>query len=131
MEEPVYRLVVAKGGSKLKAAQVREGAPQGLRLGNGRLTGMAASMPMLAGNLSQQLGRPVEDSTGLSGVYDFTLEYALDSGIPTVVDGPGASDPRFPSVFTALQDRLGLKLESTKATVEILVIDHAERPSGH
>jgi uncharacterized protein (TIGR03435 family) len=130
-EEPVFQLIVAKGGSKLKATEVREGEPQGLRLGIGRLTGMAASMPMLASNLSRQLGRPVLDKTGLNGFYDFILDYTLDPGTPPVVDEPNAADLSLPSVFTALQKQLGLKLESMKATVEILVIDHAERPSGN
>jgi uncharacterized protein (TIGR03435 family) len=129
-EEPVYLLVVAKGGSKLKPTEAREGAPQGLRLGKGRLTGLAASIPMLASNLSQQLGRPVIDKTGLQGVYDFVLDYAPDPGAPaSTSDEPHVTDLSLPSIFTTLQETLGLKLESAKATVEILVIDHAERPS--
>jgi uncharacterized protein (TIGR03435 family) len=120
-EEPVYELEVAKGGPKLKAAEVRDGMPQGLRRGNGRLTGMAASIPALASNLSQQLGRPVIDKTALPGTYDFVLDYAA-TGEPTT------QDPSLPSIFTALQERLGLKLISAKARVEILVIDGAQRP---
>lgn len=83
---------------------------------------------MLASNLSQQLGRPVIDETGLNGTYDFVLDYAPEPGTPAI-DEPAARELSLPSIFTALQEQLGLKLESTKATVEILVIDHAQRPS--
>jgi bla regulator protein blaR1 len=127
-EEQGYRLVVDKGGSKFKAAEPRDGSPQGLRRGKDRLTGFAASLPMLASNLSQQLGRPVIDQTGLNGTYDFTLDYAPEPGAPAI-DQPPNQDSSLPSIFTALQEQLGLKLESTNATVQILVIDHAERPS--
>jgi uncharacterized protein (TIGR03435 family) len=75
-------------------------------------------MPQLASLLSMLMGRKVLDQTGLTGLYDFTLEFAPDDA----VDSP------FPSLVTVLQE-LGLKLESTKAPVEVLIIDHAEKPS--
>jgi uncharacterized protein (TIGR03435 family) len=129
--EQVYQLVVAKGSSKLKEAEAKEGAARGLRLGKDRLTGMAASTPALASNLSQQLGRPVIDKTELHGVYDFVLEYAQNSNTSTpATEGASVPESSLPSIFTALQESLGLKLESTTAPVEILVVDHAERPSG-
>jgi len=71
-----------------------------------------------------QLGRQVVDRTGLKGLYDFTLEWTPDR--PEGQDNPG------PSLFTALQEQLGLKLESVKAPVEVLVVDSVEkRPSGN
>ena len=76
-------------------------------------------MAVLAATLSRLMGRKVIDRTGLSGVYDFTLEFAP----PDVVDSP------LPALVTALQEQLGLKLEATNGPVEVLVIDHAEKPT--
>jgi uncharacterized protein (TIGR03435 family) len=129
--ETVYRLVIAKGGPKLKATEAPKDGPRGLRKGQGRITGMAASMPMLASRLAQQLERPVTDDTGLNGEYDFVVDYAPDS-VSTTTDQPDAADDLSrPSIFTAVQEQLGLRLESTKGTVEVLVIDHAEKPSAN
>jgi uncharacterized protein (TIGR03435 family) len=84
------------------------------------------------------LDRPVIDKTGITGMFDFHLEFAPDETTAGVaspfapVGGPqgGPSDPAGgPSIFTALQNQLGLKLESAKASGEFLVIDHVERPS--
>jgi len=74
----------------------------------------------LAGALQAIVGRPVLDHTGLSGFYDVNLTY---------VDDALAGDVTGPSIFTAVRDELGLKLDSTKVPVEMLVIDHIERPS--
>lgn len=126
--EPLYQLVVAEGGSKLKATTIPEGVPRGMRQEPGRLTGWATSMPRLASRLSQQLGRPVIDETGLGGEYDFTFAYTpypVNRGI----DEPGAANASLPSIFTVLRERLGLKLQATEITIEILVIDRVERPS--
>jgi len=83
-----------------------------------------ATMDMLAASLASVVGqgRPMIDKTGLSGRFDFTLEWAPDS-----VAEP--SDPVGPTGLQALRDQLGLKLESTKGSVQILVIDRVERPS--
>jgi uncharacterized protein (TIGR03435 family) len=70
-------------------------------------------------------GRPNLDRTGLKGEFDFTMEYAAD---PDAADLPGA-ELAGPALFTALQEQAGLKLESTKGTVEVIVIDHADKPS--
>ena len=82
---------------------------------------MADGVPMsgLALALSPIVGRPVVDRTGLDGAFDFMLRFATD---PT-------TDSRFPLIFTALQEQLGLKLESGRASVEVLVIDRVERPT--
>ena len=89
------------------------------------------SMGLLAGSLSGivGLGRPLIDRTGLSGRFDFTLDWAPDPG-PSPPDSPGAaSDPVGPTAVQALRDQLGLKLESARGPVQILVIDKVERPS--
>jgi len=84
------------------------------------------------------LGRTVIDKTGLTGKYDFELKWTPDPGQPTAqpfgppppgVELPPPPDPNGPSIFTALQEQLGLRLESQKAPVETLVIDRVERPS--
>jgi uncharacterized protein (TIGR03435 family) len=124
-ERPVYALVVAKNGTKLK-----ESAPDkefSISVGGGRtshLTMTKATMEQLAVQLSTSgLDRPVLDKTGLAGHYDITLNW-----IPEY-NGPPAPDSNGISVFTAVQEQLGLKLEPKKAPVEILVIDHVEKPS--
>jgi uncharacterized protein (TIGR03435 family) len=81
------------------------------------------------------LGRTVIDKTGLTGRYDFTLNWAPDPGVPGArPDGPDAPpppDPDGPSIFTAMQEDLGLKLQSAKGPVEIIVIDRAEKPDAN
>jgi bla regulator protein blaR1 len=89
--------------------------------------------------LPQRLGRDVVDQTGLKGNYDFDLKWAPDQSRPEMMMGPeggklGAdnappTDTSGPSLFTAVQEQLGLKLESRKGPVDILVIDQAERPT--
>jgi len=80
--------------------------------------------------LNGVMDRPVIDNTGIAGKYDFHLEYAIDQSTPrfNAPDGP-AGDRTGPSIFTAVQEQLGLKLESTRGPGEALVIDHVERPS--
>jgi uncharacterized protein (TIGR03435 family) len=85
--------------------------------------------------LTTEVSRPVLDKTGLTGVYDFTLEWMPDTNASapapdaqSAVTLPGAPAA---SLFTALQQQLGLKLESGKSPIEIIVIDHVERPSGN
>jgi len=125
-ELPVYALLVAKNGAKL---QVNEGAPgprvNGVR---GQLTGKKVNMALIVAQLAPQVGRTVVDQTGLTGEYDYTLQWTPDSGqLPA--PGVEAPPPSGPSILTALQEQLGLRLESTKGPVEIIVIDHAERAS--
>ena len=94
-------------------------------------------MPMLATVLSQMLGRPVEDRTGLTANYTYKLEYMQETAMPgrgaPGDNPPDANPPDFsgPSIFTALQEQLGLKLESSRVRVETIVIDHAEKPSAN
>jgi uncharacterized protein (TIGR03435 family) len=117
---PVYNLVVAKGGSKMKEAPASEKG-SGYSVGMGRLAGKAASIQSLAFSLSNQVGRLIIDKTGLAGKYDMNLTWAWN-------DQPGSADAG-PSIFTALQDQLGLKLEPAKAPVDVVGVDHLERPS--
>ena len=82
----------------------------------------AWAMTQAAGALTAILRRRVIDNTGIIGTFDVHLEWAPDDG---------AADGTLPSLFTALQEQLGLKLESTKGPVEVLVIDHVERPDAN
>jgi uncharacterized protein (TIGR03435 family) len=130
--EPVYELVIAKGGHKLRPA-VANANDSGLTVRQGALTGKNVPLSQLARSLSLQLGLTVIDQTELSGRYDFDLTYT-----PEARDGifghllpaeTGAADPSNAALFTALAEQLGLKLDSAKGPVEVLVIDHAERPT--
>ncbi len=118
-EERVYALIVAKGGSKLIAV-----TPTGSSSTNstrGSLTAEQTSMTSLANRLSQLVGITVVDATGLTDVFNFKLEWDPAATAPS--DAPDSG----PSIFTALQQQLGLKLESRKMPVEFLVVDHAEK----
>jgi uncharacterized protein (TIGR03435 family) len=114
-EEQVYELVADRGGSKLR--EVSE--PGQLRIGRGELIGKGAPIEFLVNQLSSQMEQPVIDKTGLKGRYDFNLKWTPDAGV---------ADVSGPSIFTAVRTDLGLRLQSAKAPVEILVIDHVERP---
>lgn len=160
-EMPIYALVVARGdgtlGPKLTpattdcAAQRGRGPrgggalpapPQpGQRIDCGLMMGFgvmnAGGMPIveLARTISQQVGRIVVDKTGLTGSYDFELNYAPDAGgggFAGVPAPPGAqapaADPNLPSLFTALEEQLGLKLEAERGPVDVLVIDSVAPP---
>ncbi|MGO8817156.1 MAG: TIGR03435 family protein [Terriglobia bacterium] len=156
---PVYALVVAKGGPKLQAAKADDTNPNGMkgpdghplrhgnfmRLGLGELEGQSVPVTFLAQELARQLGRNVLDQTGLKGSYDFTLKWAPDPSSMAMMQGPPGGGPppgagpapdsgsppdaSGPSIFTAVQEQLGLKLESTKGPVDILIIDHVQQPS--
>jgi uncharacterized protein (TIGR03435 family) len=93
-------------------------------------------MPLLhfAAALSSMLAMPVADRTGLAGAFDFQLEWAMDQIPPTVpadlgVPSNGTQDLSGPSLFTALQEQLGLRLESGSMQSDVLAIEHVERPS--
>jgi len=115
-----YELVVGKNGPKLKESTVGPGEATG----TARLDGIRSNrmqMNKLAMLLSRMTRMPVFDKTGLTGFYQLDLRYANE-----VSPRPG-ENPAGPSVFTAVQEQLGLKLESKKGPVEVLVIDHAEK----
>ncbi len=159
-QAPVYELIVAKGGSKLKPFKQGSCVPldaaralqsplpspaQGKWCDSG-ITGLGAihafgrgvTIQVAAYLLSRNLDRPVVDKTGLAGLYDFDLEFARDpslAGPPPPPPPPGglpadpANQPSEPSIFTAVQQQLGLKLEPAEGPREVLVIDSVERPS--
>lgn len=127
-EMPVFALRVAAGGSKLKvsAADVpsttlRPGATLN------RLTVAKAAMTQLALSLSSFAGRPVFDETGLTGTYDYQLEWTRE--LPSGLAATNGPDAEAPSLVTALREQLGLRLEPDRRLVEVLVVDHLAMPS--
>jgi uncharacterized protein (TIGR03435 family) len=129
-ERPIYALVVGKGGPKLQEAAEALSKPDMQRSGRG-FAYKSAPMSTLTLILSQQLDRPVVDKTALNGRYDFTLEYARERVGRGAPEGrePAPNPDGLPSIFTAVQEQLGLKLEPQKGPVEFIVVDHAERPT--
>ncbi len=125
---PIYSLVIAKGGIKSSVLSATQSPQKGITAGQGTMLGDAASMAQLAYKLSRLLQRPVVNNTGLEGNYNFKLEWTPDLG-PSAPDGQTADTAGGPSIFTALQEQLGLRLEAKKGAVDVLVIDRADRPS--
>jgi len=139
-DKPVYALVVGKGGPKFseaksvepaailkedpKAGAVPGGGGMFTLKGHGSVDFYAVPIPTLAVVLSNKAGRVVVDKTGLTGRYDIKLEMPQ----PGEDGAGGAQDPGM-SIFTVVQEQLGLRLESAKEPVETLVIDHVERPT--
>jgi len=120
---PVYDLVIAKGGFKLKQAQ---GAENLLGMNTNRGLIHIPRGPIGARfivGLSNETGRIVVDKTGLTGYYDIDLKWTPDEDIAAGVSGP--------TLFTALEEQLGLKLVPAKAPVDVLVVDHVERPTAN
>ena len=156
-ELPVYLLVLARKdgalGPQMKKAEVDcaalfasvaaggkmpERLPNGnlpcgisVRGGQGLVTGNGVAMEQLARNLVGGVGRIVVDKTGLPGYYDLNMTFAQDS-LPTAPAAPAeaAPDGAAPSLFTAMQEQLGLKLEPGRAPISVLVIDRAQRPAA-
>lgn len=127
-ELPVYALEVAKNGSKLKPGT--EGAPERVMLnvksGLVIMIGESVTLPKLAEILFGEVKRIVVDRTGSEGNFDFKLEWAPDpANLPSINGAKMEPSSDGPSLFTAVQEQLGLKLESTKAPVETLVIERA------
>jgi len=120
-ELTVYALTLAKNGPKLKLKGEDESTAMNTHAGQAttQLVGAGVSMEQLAGYVGNRLGRIVLDKTGLNGSYDFTLEWAPDQ----------ATDSSAPALVTALREQLGLKLESHRSPLDVLVIDSIERPS--
>ena len=140
---PVYELVVAKGGSKLIDSTTdtnppllkgKDGKPLTgfLSWTTGKIVAQGYSAKNLADFLSQpmaELGRPVMDKTGLTGTYNFTLDWTPPHpGVRFGGESDSASPEEAPSIFTTLGD-VGLKLQPATGPIETIVIDHAEKPS--
>ncbi len=119
-ELPIYALALAKGGPKFKRAESASGVTSDSNRTRWHVVAKT-TMQRFAEFLTDEAGRPVVDKTGLSGAYDMTLDWAVDNSA-TLNDAAAG-----PSLFTALQEQLGLKLESAKGPVETIVVDHAER----
>ena len=125
---PVYNLVLAKGGAKFQPSDYN-GTMVATSRSQIHVQGSDDTIGLLARQLAQSQGRVVVNNTGLTGRYDLTLRWTPDdASTPT----KGDSDPNAPpDLFTAIQDQLGLKLESGKGPVPVLVIDHIEPPSAN
>jgi uncharacterized protein (TIGR03435 family) len=146
-ERPVYRLVIGPGDRPLAAGLKRApldcstradrrpaGTPGimycGIDRAPGRSTGRSMPMRLLADTLSSRVGRNVIDETGLSGEWDWDLEWSPGPSEPVPPDGTTAlAPPDGPSIFAAVQEQLGLRLESGRALLDVLIIDAIERPS--
>jgi len=130
---PVYALVAGKNGPKLHEADA-EGR-LGIAMGpKGRQLNGKVSLSRLADALSNWMDRPVLDMTGIKGIYDIDLEWTPDEGqpgAPRLAPGGEGARPEAggdnPSIFTAVQEKLGLKLEGRKSPAEIIVVDRAEK----
>jgi uncharacterized protein (TIGR03435 family) len=151
---PIYSMVIAKGGSKLQEPKPDETYAKGIKGPDGQpfkdaiffsgrspqitMMAQAASTSSLASVLAGRLGRPVIDKTGLTAKYDFSFPFAPDevqstsvpsgspSGLPTT-----APDSNLPTLMVAIEEHLGLKLESGKGPAALIVIDRVEKPSGN
>ena len=146
-EAPIFALVVSKDGPKITLvpdqtsptvngpAQPEAGPNRGaMRIGRGSLVGNAVTLSLFAQLLSQRLDRTVVDKTHLDGRFDIQLHWTPDVGEAALDPGGNPlppADSAGPSIFTAIQDQLGLKLESTKGPVDLVIIDHVEKPSAN
>ena len=140
---PIYALVIARDGSKLKETVPGskspievQGHPVQFSADRGEVSGHGIPMSVLVRFLSQEeLGRPVVDETGLKGNYDLELKWNPDLDAPGMMPGPSPAagsappDTSGPSIFTAIQDQLGLKLKATEGRVEDLMIVDIAKPS--
>ena len=133
---PVYALVPAKGGPKLSGnGDPASGAQAKIKSKPGRIASPRASMVWLADALARPLGRPVLDKTGIDGKFRIVLDWTPGDGEaqngkpdkPKAAGRTGSGKTFAPSIFTALQEQLGLRLEPQKGMVDVLVIDHIER----
>jgi uncharacterized protein (TIGR03435 family) len=118
-EVRAYVLEVAKNGPKLQKAEPGSASTQN---GRGTIEAKVITMTRFAEVLSRQLDFPVVNETGIDGIFNLTLQWTPESAKPSNADAG-------PSIFTAIQEQLGLRLTSRKAPVEVVVIDHVEKPS--
>ncbi len=136
-EMPVYILSVARGGPKLTKSDANPNDLPGLFFRSlGSLNVARAGIGDFAGLLQEVvLDRPVLDQTGLTGRYDFTLNWTPDDsqfgGMGAKVPPPTDNGNPPPNLYTAIQEQIGLKLDATHAPAEVLVIDHVEKPSAN
>lgn len=133
---PAYELVIDKGGPRFQPSKIEPGQRGANGLGAGALhtnnhggnadmTSTAVPISSLANVLSGQMQRIVVDHTGLTGRYDLSLNWSRDD------DGNAAADQKSPSILTAVQEQLGLRLRSARLPVQVFVVDHVELPSAN
>ncbi len=120
---PMYALVVAKGGLKIHPSEGGDGKTSARP---GHFEATKITMQKLADLMARQAGLPVTDATGVSGVYDFTLDWSPTADLKLGAGDAGGND-QGPSFFTAIQEQLGLRLESRKGPVEVMVVDQMEK----
>jgi uncharacterized protein (TIGR03435 family) len=124
-EAAIYELTIAKSGVKL-----HEGTPAPtntpMTFAPGQISFNAAPIAAIADVLARELHRPVIDKTGLTGKYDITLHWTEQMNL-----SDNSADTSAPSIFTAVEEQLGLKLTSAKGPVKTLVIDHVEPPTDN
>ena len=136
---PAYILTVAKGGPKMAKSSIQtldgQGGAEATRMGPGGLNAQASSMADFAHSLRTILDLPVVDQTGLAGLWDLNLKWTPDEsqlgGMMRMPPPPSDEADAPPPLFTAIQEQLGLKLDSGKAQVPVLVLDHVEHPSAN
>jgi uncharacterized protein (TIGR03435 family) len=130
--------VAGRGPAPIATLRPGERPSCGVTNGRGRVAGGGQSMAQLAASLSRYSGRTVVDRTGLTGRFDYDLEFAMDpsiqapgigGGLPPDPQATRAADPEGVSIFTAVQDQLGLKLESARGPVDVVVIDSVSQPT--
>jgi uncharacterized protein (TIGR03435 family) len=135
---PIYNLVVDKNGSRLKTTTAIDAPSEeeqranpdkykkgSMMMGPGTYEATGVLLRSLASQLSNAVGKPVHDATGLTGLYDIKLHYRAEDTAPDNPDNPDS-----PSIFSAVQDQLGLKLVADKGPVDTLVVDAAQKPEA-
>jgi len=131
-EMPLYALTISNGGHKL-SAPANPGRGVSLNINGGQqIVARSSTMKMLADSLAMLMGRFVRDETGLEGYFDFKMDFSRDSTGADLVprsEAAPAGDSGRPSIFTALTEQLGLRLESKKGPVPILVVEKLDRPT--
>jgi uncharacterized protein (TIGR03435 family) len=148
-EVPMYEVTVAKGGLKMKLSEDQtppappDGPPRpgtaprgGMRMARGDFQGSAVSMENVVLMIGSLAGHRAIDKTGVTGLYDFHLQWTPDVfSAPLPFEPRGAAppqppgDPAGPSLITAIEEQLGLRLRSTKGTVEALIIESIQKPT--
>lgn len=126
----MYVLTVARNGPKLKSSE--PGGSTNVQVGGNSVSVQHGELTRMTQLLATVLGRPVIDRTGLTGLYDFSLQWddapGREGGVPGL-DTPGAPGTEHGSIFTAIQEQLGLRLEPQRAPIDVIVVDRMERPS--
>jgi uncharacterized protein (TIGR03435 family) len=138
-EMPIYALTVDSGGAKLTLHDAANSGEAWIEQGNdapfhAKWTATSTSMELFAFRLASVMDRPVIDQTGLKGEYDFKLTYTLDlppNISPTALLNGQPIDVSGPTIFQAVRQQLGLRLDGRKGPAQIMVIDHVDKPTDN